>query len=98
MTEAVFSVQQLSDRWKFHPNTIRRMEEEGKLHRLTGLPQVRYSAKEVFQLESVGLDAQALSPWERRQKDERIRELETIVQRLQDRLCKIQQLAIGNVK
>lgn len=98
MTEAVFSVQQLSERWNFHPNTIRRMEEEGKLHRLTGLPQVRYSAKEVMQLESVGLDAKALSPWERRQKDERIRELEAIVQGLEDRLCKIQQLAIGSAK
>jgi len=95
MTEAVFSPQQLAERWGYHENTIRRMEEDGRLHRLTGLPMVRYSAKEVMQLESVGLEAKGLTAWERRQKDDRIAELEATVQKLKDRLCKIQQLTLG---
>ena len=95
MTEAVFSPQQLAERWGYHENTIRRMEEDGRLHRLTGLPMVRYSAKEVMQLESVGLEAKGLTAWERKQKDDRIAELEATVQKLKDRLCKIQQLTLG---
>ena len=95
MTEAVFSPQQLAERWGYHENTIRRMEEDGRLHRLTGLPMVRYSAKEVLQLESIGLEAKGLTAWERKQKDDRIAELEATVQKLKDRLCKIQQLTLG---
>ena len=95
MTEAVFSPQQLAERWGYHENTIRRMEEDGRLHRLTSLPMVRYSAREVLQLESVGLEAKGLTAWERKQKDDRIAELEATVQKLKDRLCKIQQLTLG---
>jgi predicted transcriptional regulator len=95
MTEAVFSPQQLAERWGYHENTIRRMEEDGRLHRLTGLPMVRYSAKEVLQLESIGPEAKGMTAWERKQKDDRIAELEATVQKLKDRLCKIQQLTLG---
>ena len=93
--EAVFSPQQLAERWGYHENTIRRMEEDGRLHRLTCLPMVRYSAREVLQLESIGLEAKGLTAWERKQKDDRIAELEATVQKLKDRLCKIQQLTLG---
>ena len=95
MTQAVFSVQDLSERWGYHENTIRRMEEDGRLHRLTGLPSVRYSAKEVLQLESVGLDAKPMSAWERRQLQEENKELKAKIAELTERLCKIQQLTLG---
>jgi len=97
MTEAVFSPQQLAERWGYHENTIRRMEEDGRLHRLTGLPMVRYSAKEVLQLESIGLEAKGLTAWERKQKDDRIKELETQVEELQRRLTMVVMTAQGGM-
>ena len=95
MERAVFSVQELSKRWDLHPNTIRRMEEEGKLHRLPDIPSVRYSAKEITQLESIGKDAEELSPWERRRMQEEIKGLRQQVRELQNRLAKMVLIAQG---
>ena len=93
--QAVFSVQDLSERWGFHENTIRRMEADGQLHRLAGLPLVRFSAKEVLQLESVGLDAKPLTAWERKRLLDENKELKEKIAELTERLCKIQQLTLG---
>ncbi len=95
MEKTVFSVQDLADRWSYHPNTIRQMEAEGKLHRLPELPQVRYSIKEVIQLESVGLDAEPLTAWERKQKDEKIANLEYKLAKAEERLAKVALIAQG---
>ena len=95
MTQAVFSVQDLSERWKAHENTIRRMEEEGKLHRLKNLPGVKYSAKEVLQLESVGLDAKPLTAWERKRLLDEIADLRKELVETRRRLLKAQQVLQG---
>jgi len=89
MEDAVFTAKELAARWKCHENTIRTWEDEGRLHRLQGLPNVRYSGKEVAQLESVGLDAQALTAWERKRMEQEIKNLQRQVKDLRDRLTRI---------
>ena len=44
MDVTVFDSADLCKRWGYAPNTIRKMEAEGKLHRLPGMPGVKYSA------------------------------------------------------
>ena len=60
MDVTVFDSADLCKRWGCAPNTIRKMEAEGKLHRLPGLPGVKFSAAEVYQLESIGPVAKGL--------------------------------------
>ena len=97
MDVTVFDSADLCKRWGYAPNTIRKIEAEGKLHRLPGLPGVKFSAAEVYQLESIGPEAKGLTAWERRQKDEEIRNLKEQVQDLQGRLLKAQQVLQGGV-
>ena len=93
--EVVFTPQQLAKRWSCHESTIRRWEEEGKLHRLADLPGVRYSAKEVMQLESLGPDAKQMSAWERRQLQDEIADLRKQLEEARRRLLKAQQVLQG---
>ena len=79
--QTIYSVNELAERWGMHPSTVREMERDGKLHRLPDIPGVRFSAAEVLQLESVGLDARAMSAWERRNLEAENRELKEIIAR-----------------
>lgn len=77
--QTIYSVNELAERWGLHPSSVREMERDGKLHRLPDIPGVRFSAAEVLQLESVGLDARAMSAWERRQLEAQIRDRDAII-------------------
>ncbi len=77
--QTIYSVNELAERWGMHPSTVREMERDGKLHRLPDIPGVRFSAAEVLQLESIGLDARAMSAWERRQLEAQIRDRDAII-------------------
>ncbi len=77
--QTIYSVNELAERWGMHPSTVREMERDGKLHRLPDIPGVRFSAAEVLQLESIGLDARAMSAWERRNLEAEIREKDEII-------------------
>lgn len=79
--QTLYSVNELAERWGMHPSSVREMEKDGKLHRLPDMPGVRFSAAEVLQLESVGLDARAMSAWERRNLEAENRELKEIIAR-----------------
>ena len=79
--QTLYSVNELAERWGLHPSSVREMERGGKLHRLPDIPGVRFSAAEVLQLESVGLDARAMSAWERRNLEAQIRERDEIIAR-----------------
>ena len=79
--QTIYSVNELAERWGLHPSSVRQMENEGKLHRLPDIPGVRFSAAEVLQLESVGLDARSMSAWERRNLEAQIRERDEIIAR-----------------
>ena len=95
--QTIFSVNELAERWGMHPSTVRQMESEGKLHRLPDIPGVRFSAAEVLQLESVGLDARAMSAWERRNLEAEIQDLKGQVKNLQERLLRAQQVLQGGL-
>lgn len=95
--QTIFSVNELAERWGMHPSTVREMERDGKLHRLPEIPGVRFSAAEVLQLESVGLDARAMSAWERRNLEAEIQDLKGQVKNLQERLLRAQQVLQGGL-
>jgi hypothetical protein len=95
--QTVINLEMLARRWGVAPNSIRNMEHDGLLHRLPDLPGARYSMAEVVQLESLGPAAKGMTAWERRQKDEEIRNLKEQVQDLQGRLLKAQQVLQGGV-
>lgn len=93
--QTIYSVNELAERWGLAPASIRRMEQEGALHRLQDIPGVRFSAAEVLQLESIGLDAKAMSAWERRNLEAEIHDLKQQVKDLQGRLLRAQQVLQG---
>lgn len=95
MELTVFTPDQLVKRWGYAPSTIRKMEAEGTLHRLPNMPGVRYSAAEVYQIESIGPAAKGLTAWERRQKDDEIASLKQEVQELRNRLAYVMRVAQG---
>ena len=95
--QTIYSVNELAERWGMHPSTVREMERDGKLHRLPDIPGVRFSAAEVLQLESIGLDARAMSAWERRNLEAEIQDLKGQVKNLQERLLRAQQVLQGGV-
>lgn len=95
--QTVYGVQELAERWNLSPNTIRSMEQDGKLHRLPDLPGVRFSAVEVYQLENVGREVEPLTPYERRRLEDKIRDLEDLVSQYQLKLMEVMKIA-GGVK
>ena len=93
--QTVITLTELAERWGVAQNSIRNMEQDGKLHRLQNMPGCRYSMAEVYQLENIGLAAKGLTAWERKQKDEEIASLRQQVSELQGRLAKVMAIAQG---
>jgi hypothetical protein len=93
--QTVITLTELAERWGVAPNSVRNMEQDGKLHRLQYMPGCRYSMAEVYQLESIGLAAKGLTAWERKQKDDEIASLRQQVSELQGRLAKVMAIAQG---
>ncbi len=93
--QTIFTVNDLAERWNIDRQSIRKMELDGKLHRLPDMPGVRFSAAEVTQLESIGKDAKALTAWERRQLVEENKNLREQVKELTERLLRAQQVLQG---
>ena len=95
--QTVYDARELAERWNTSYASVRRMEQEGKLHRLTDLPGVKYSAAEVLQMESIGREAQALTAWERKKLQAEIKDLQGQVKDLQDRLLRVQMICRGSL-
>lgn len=93
--QTVITLTELAARWGVAPNSVRNMEQDGKLHRLQYMPGCRYSMAEVYQLESIGLAAKGLTAWERKKKDDEIASLRQQVSELQGRLAKVMAIAQG---
>ena len=87
--QTIFSVNELAERWGLSPSSVRQMEADGKLHRLPDIPGVRFSAAEVLQLESVGLDTRAMSAWERRNLEAEIRMKDDIIARYEKKMTEM---------
>ena len=92
--DAVYTVKELAERWKCHENAIRDRENMGLLHRLTNLPGVKYSGKEVAQLEALGPDVEAHSAWAWAQMEKENRMMKQQIKDLQNRIASM--VLIGN--
>ena len=88
-----FSVAELVDRWGISDQSIRAMERDGRLHRLTDMPGVRFSAAEVQVRETNGLDAEPMSVYERQQKDAEIKKLRKMLKERDEVIFRIGILA-----
>lgn len=97
MTQTLYGVNELAKRWGLDPSTIRQMERDGKLHRLPDIPGVKFSAAEVHKLESVGKDAEAMSPWERKRMQDEITDLEQQLADYRKRFTLAQQVLQGGI-
>lgn len=65
-TKPVFSKAELAARWNCSKQSVENMEKDGILHRLP-LPNIRYSAREVHELEGLKeSERDPMSPFERR--------------------------------
>lgn len=96
--QTIYSVNELAERWGLHPSSVREMEKDGKLHRLPDIPGVRFSAAEVLQLESIGLDAKAMSAWERHQLEMELREKDAIIAGLRKKIADIMAILMMEVR
>ena len=95
--QTIYSVNELAERWGMHPSSVREMERDGKLHRLPDIPGERYAAREVYQLENMGGVVQPLTSYERKQLEDRIRQLEKLIHDYQEKLIELMRIA-GNAK
>lgn len=96
--QTLYSVNELAERWGYAPDTIRRMENEGTLHRVLGLPGVKFSAAEVHQLESIGPEAKALTAWERKRLEMELREKDAIIAGLRKKIADIMAILMMEVR
>lgn len=93
--KTVFTTDELMERWGLSRSAIRTMESDGKLHRLTNMPGVRYSAQEVVSLESLDEDTKGLTAWERHRFMQENSELREELNILRKAMAEIAQLARG---
>ena len=87
--ETVFTTKELAERWKCHENAIRQKEFDGLLHRLKNLPGVKYSAKEVLQLEALPDNVLKRSAYEWECMEAENKSLRKRVRDLEDRMARI---------
>lgn len=85
----VFTTEELCERWGLSRSAIRTMETDGKLHRLSSMPGVRYSAQEVVQLESLDEDTKGLTAWERHKLTQENNEMREELNKLRHNMAEI---------
>lgn len=73
--DAVYTTEEIAQIFKCSPNAVRSMEDRGELHRLPGVPGVKFSGVEVAQ--KLGKDYKALKlEMENKTLKKRVQELE----------------------
>ena len=77
MEQTLFSRKQLAERWGY-PSTkpIETLETKGVLKRVPNFDGVRYSIRQIEEIESVGINVEPLSPLERKRLEKKIEQLE----------------------
>ena len=93
--QTVITLTELAERWGVAPNSVRNMEQDGKLHRLQYMPGCRYSMAEVYQLESIGLAAKGLTAWERKQLEEKLKAQDELIARYERERAQMRALLMG---
>ncbi len=75
--KALISRKTLAERWDYDSTrAIVDMEQEGIITRIPEVSSPRYSMEEILRIESLGKEANPLSPLERRRLEKRISDLE----------------------
>ncbi len=75
--KALISRKTLAERWDYDSTrAIVDMEQEGSITRIPEVSSPRYSMEEILRIESLGKEANPLSPLERRRLEKRISDLE----------------------
>lgn len=87
--DTVYTTKELAARWKCHENAIRQKEYDGLLHRLSNLPGVKYSAKEVLELEALPPDVARHTAYEWEKKEMENKSLRKRVKDLEERITRI---------
>lgn len=54
MEKVLLSPKELALRWGYDESSVRRLEQEGIIHRVRNLKGVKYSIREIEQIESLG--------------------------------------------
>lgn len=93
MEKTMLSVQEVADRWGMSYNTVRKIEEEGHIHRLEGMGKRCYALTEIEAYENKGL-ADPLSSrerqrleWENQKLRKRVKELEGVIYEITSKAC-----------
>lgn len=77
MEQTLLSRQDLAKRWGFtDTKVIQNYELNGVLKRVPSISALRYSLRQIEEIENAGLDLNPLSPIERRRLEQRIEDLE----------------------
>ena len=87
--DAVLTAKEVAKILKCHTNTIRVMEDQGKIHRLENIPGVKYSREEVQQLICLGVDVKPFTAWERKKMEAMLHERDKTIRDLRERLTRI---------
>lgn len=95
--QTVITLTELAERWGVAQNSIRNMEQDGKLHRLQNMPGCRYSMAEVYQLENIGLAAKGLTAWERKQLEEKLKAQDELIARYERERAQMMELLMGGL-
>lgn len=85
--DAVYTTEEIAQIFKCSPNAVRSMEDKGELHRLPGVPGVKFSGVEVAQ--KLGKDYKSLK------LEMEVKQLRKQVAGLQERLTRIMAVAQG---
>ena len=76
----LWSLKDLAELWHCSPATVKAREKAGFIKRAIGVPGVYYTAASVARCNGMEADEDPMSPFERRQLESRIRELERRVE------------------
>ena len=80
--QTLYSVSELAERWGYAPDTIRRMEADGIIHRIPNLPGVRFCLEEIERYDTMmalGQEVKNHTPYEWRKMEAENRELKEII-------------------
>lgn len=94
MQRTLLNVKELAERWSISEPTIRRMERERKIKRVSNVSGVKFALDDVLKVENNG-QVDELSPLERRRLELEIKSKDAEIERLNSILTQIFTVASG---
>lgn len=97
MEKLAYSREDLMKLFQCGPTSIWRMEQDGRIKKLHGVPGCMYRAKEVHELLELGFDDKKHSPFEWRRLEQENKALQAEIAALKVRLARISAMALGTL-